>query len=1088
MRLRNIAVYILVLLFPPSIAAGLSVEEQKRIISSFQKASKQGLDRYKKSKYEDAAKYWQKALSDLNKFNETEKIKGIKDGLYLNIGNSYRQFAKKEDLNTDKYLKAFKTAEDYYKMVKASKGPIKEKAVLGRCYLYNNRGERYSKQAKYLKALESQGKALTICRELADTNSNKKELKANLFRSIGVANQYLGNYKEASQNYTSAHKLWKKMHNKKEELNERANIAFLDIDMARMSGAIVKLQKLTEDYGDEKTIPVGNLYLNLGKCYYILGNYGKAKSYAKCAYDIYKKKGEKGHVRGIASANINLGLVAFEEGLYDDASDFFKKAGTIKDIDERLYSFCKSNEAVLNIIQFHETNNDKYIVNAEKILKEDALNAAEQVGDKRMVMSICNNLARIYYEKKEYDEAIKFLSRANRIAKELSTNKNRRIYEYSDICSNWGDIYLEQHKAEEAIKKFNKSIENARGLYKDQLWYAFYGLGRAYKDKAKGDIDKAIDNYKLSIEVIEDMRNLAGGSGSVGFLRNKHQVYTDLIDLLLEQWEKEKDDTKEKLRYSNMALMYLERSRLAAVKSLFEKALPGSKEMVRRKLNEIDLKIKNASDDSKLIRLKNEKASLERQLEKDDQLIQKVEMNESTLSKIIGNMDAKQLMLEFYYNDKSIYVWKLKKASDKPELYIIKRIYFDEDEDEDVDIIQDVMCLYESISDKDILLTEIYDTEEIEIFENAIYKRILSPLRIEKGKYDYITVIPYGKLWLLPFSVVGSGNQKLIDKWGINYFFSLTQQLVMAKSLGSNNLLAVGNPTMPDYISNTATSRISGIRGSSDITPDDINLDDVEFEEARNILSKVYGMKQGTMEGRQKKRFISRGQLFTQLPKAGLEVKEINDVFREIHGSSSSRFSVHDKAVNEKTLKEKVLSNDYNYMHFATHGKLVSDSPLDSFLVFSTDPDKSENNSGLLTVKEIRKDFFGALGGVRLVVLSACQTSLAFSSSESQTVNGMEFASLSGAFQSAGVSAVIASLWPVSSGATAKLMKEFYVHLLKGEPTGKALHLAQKKLHDKDCTVNVTLTDTKGGKDEEVSKKCDIEYFWAPFILLGSFN
>ena len=93
------------------------------------------------------------------------------------------------------------------------------------------------------------------------------------------------------------------------------------------------------------------------------------------------------------------------------------------------------------------------------------------------------------------------------------------------------------------------------------------------------NIDEAIKNYKRSIDVIEKMRNLMTGSGRIGFLRNKQQVYTGLINLLLSRWEKEKNSRK-KQHYSIEALLYLEKSRLGAIRNLFEQALPEKKEKI----------------------------------------------------------------------------------------------------------------------------------------------------------------------------------------------------------------------------------------------------------------------------------------------------------------------------------------------------------------------------------------------------------------------------------------------------------------------------------------------------------------------------
>jgi CHAT domain-containing protein len=92
-------------------------------------------------------------------------------------------------------------------------------------------------------------------------------------------------------------------------------------------------------------------------------------------------------------------------------------------------------------------------------------------------------------------------------------------------------------------------------------------------------------------------------------------------------------------------------------------------------------------------------------------------------------------------------------------------------------------------------------------------------------------------------------------------------------------------------------------------------------------------------------------------------------------------------------------------------------------------------NSGILTAEEI-----GAqnLDGVRLVVLSACESGLG------KQASGEGVLGLQRSFQSAGVRSVVASLWSVDDAATKSLMAAFYENLWeKKMPTLEALRQAQ---------------------------------------------
>lgn len=89
-----------------------------------------------------------------------------------------------------------------------------------------------------------------------------------------------------------------------------------------------------------------------------------------------------------------------------------------------------------------------------------------------------------------------------------------------------------------------------------------------------------------------------------------------------------------------------------------------------------------------------------------------------------------------------------------------------------------------------------------------------------------------------------------------------------------------------------------------------------------------------------------------------------------------------------------------------------------------------------------------------LVVLSACETAR----SEGHA------SSLAEAFQVAGATAVIASLWKVDDLATAELFGHFYTHLKRGHPTDAALTLAQRKMQEDERWKNA--------------------FYWSGFVLV----
>ncbi len=207
---------------------------------------------------------------------------------------------------------------------------------------------------------------------------------------------------------------------------------------------------------------------------------------------------------------------------------------------------------------------------------------------------------------------------------------------------------------------------------------------------------------------------------------------------------------------------------------------------------------------------------------------------------------------------------------------------------------------------------------------------------------------------------------------------------------------------------------------------------------------------------------------FTALPGTKSEIEHIGQIYDD-------HVSLLESESSEGRFKTE--SGDSDMIHIATHGTFNRFQPLYSYLLMSPD----DENDGLLTVNEI----FDLDLSSELVILSACETGLGDLS------EGDELTGLSRAFLYAGSPAIIVSLWKVDDASTSLLMTRLHQYIKAGYPTATALSLAQRDLMDRKFSIMPDRSLTSVKWSSELSNAFDEPkshpYFWAPFVLIGSF-
>jgi len=183
------------------------------------------------------------------------------------------------------------------------------------------------------------------------------------------------------------------------------------------------------------------------------------------------------------------------------------------------------------------------------------------------------------------------------------------------------------------------------------------------------------------------------------------------------------------------------------------------------------------------------------------------------------------------------------------------------------------------------------------------------------------------------------------------------------------------------------------------------------------------------------------------LPSSLEEAKEIKSIF----GGTLK--------VNEEASKEAFVDNasKFSLLHLATHSEINKNAPLKSIIYFSGN-ENQENTTSTLKIEEL----YNMKLNSDLITLSSCETGVG------KDVKGKGVQSISNAFNYAGVSSTVMSLWKVPDKETTQIMTSFYSHLSEG--LEKDLALRNAKLAYLNSTTDPALRHP---------------YYWAGFVISG---
>ncbi len=356
-------------------------------------------------------------------------------------------------------------------------------------------------------------------------------------------------------------------------------------------------------------------------------------------------------------------------------------------------------------------------------------------------------------------------------------------------------------------------------------------------------------------------------------------------------------------------------------------------------------------------------------------------------------------------------------------------------------------------------------------------ERLWAPLEEALGEASLVLISPDMALGTLPFAALpgAAPGTYLIEDVALAIVPAprlIPELLARAPGLaaGEQDLLVVGGV---DY-----DLRAAAFADANETPGGDLSTDELQDLYA---VARSRGAVQRAAEGMQ----------WSALPGAAREAAAISELFAAVGAAAGEEIAVlGGAAATEERFRE--LAPRQRILHLATHGFFAPEDGQSGLVLAEAnhppelpdDPAEFANlpEDGILTAEELA---FLPLGGVELVVMSACETGLGAAE------GGQGLLGIQRAFQMSGARTTVASLWKVDDAWTERLMTLFYRNALeKKQSYLEALRNAQldilHELREHDRTVDgddVRGTDAPGGPAAASSP-----YYWAAFTLSGDWR
>ena len=711
--------------------------------------------------------------------------------------------------------------------------------------------------------------------------------------------------------------------------------------------------------------------------------------------------------------------------------------------------------------------NNRGLINQElgdlENARTDFLKAADDAGDdKTLRAEVLNNQARLRALEGRFDEAIKRLQEAQKVAQEVKDP----VLE-ANILDSWGDALIRANRAQEALAKLGDAEKVQKQIQAPLItvtiaWNrgrALAMLGRndealsAYTDAIKnssgtklpalyrealtsrgdlhvqnGRLKEAIDDYKAAVEVVQATHRGLSGQPERDFIKATQGLYEKLVKAFIKRAQP--GDTEEALKYLDESKSdTLHRELVKSTPELRDKDLEATLRGARGQLEKeaaLSLQLEQvlARPTSKEVvdKLQQQLAEVRKAISVAYAEIMKrggerfgeyVSVSPLTFARLKDRLPEGVLLVTFLPTDEALYIFLAAKNSGV-EFRQNQKVKRKDLEDKIRQYRKLLTNVQGSRSDWRIDSWKDPKWQPLRKAITDLYDAVIAPISDRISAADSVIFAPTGLLYYLPLHALGPFDVKtgeirfLIQEKPVSYVTNATYLEIVSgtRKPVHRALFALANPPFKQ----------------AGLEP----LPQAEAEVA--AIEKLFG-------------------------KQALVLKGVDATREALLASLSPAESKTGAELIARRSPELAKDPSFGFVHLATHGILDARSPKDSWLAMDG------------TNKLVAQEIPGLnLSDVSLVTLSACETGLAEEKPGGELMNMATF------FAEAGAPSIAVTLWSVDDKATSDLMVRFYTALLQQKTLDKsrALQEAQKMLAANPETRH--------------------PFFWAPFILIGDWR